>query len=161
MVFDGTFCKEGTTKVVTAPNHLERQGTYVRMLSIDYSSAFKTIIPDILISKLSELGLSPSICTWIKNFLTNRPQTVKLGPHLSSTITLSTRLSTRLCFEPSTLLLVHIWLYSHSSHQHNHQICRWYHSDWTHLRRWWIRLQRWSPETRGVVLWKQFVPEHF
>ena len=30
------------------------------------------------------------ICQWIKDFLTDRPQSVKLGPHLSSTITLST-----------------------------------------------------------------------
>ena len=60
------------------------------MLFIDYSSAFNTIIPDILVSKLTALGLSPSICTWIKDFLTNRPQTVKLGPHHPSTITLST-----------------------------------------------------------------------
>ena len=65
------------------------------MLFIDFSSAFNTIIPDILVSKLTALGLSPSICTRIKNFLSNRPQTVKLGPHLSSTITLSTGPSLR------------------------------------------------------------------
>uniref|UniRef100_A0A3B3BNL8 Reverse transcriptase domain-containing protein n=1 Tax=Oryzias melastigma TaxID=30732 RepID=A0A3B3BNL8_ORYME len=29
-------------------------------------------------------------CHWIKDFLTNRPQQVKLGPHLSSTLQLST-----------------------------------------------------------------------
>lgn len=73
-----------------ALNHLERKGACVRMLFVDYSSAFNTIIPDILISKLFILGLSPSICTWIKDFLTNRPQTVKLGPQLSSVIMLST-----------------------------------------------------------------------
>src|SRR4029434_884455 len=71
----------------TALSHLE---LHVRMFFIDYSSAFNAIIPDILVSKLAALGLSPSICTWIKYFPTNRPQTVKLGPHLSSTITLST-----------------------------------------------------------------------
>ncbi|XP_077455065.1 rapunzel 5 isoform X2 [Stigmatopora argus] len=60
------------------------------MLFIDYSSAFNTIKPDILTDKLSHLGLSSSICCWIKDFLTNRPQTVRLGPHLSSSITLST-----------------------------------------------------------------------
>ena len=60
------------------------------MLFIDYSSAFNTIIPDILVTKLSNLGLPTPTCSWIKDFLTNRPQTVKLGPHLSSTRTLST-----------------------------------------------------------------------
>ncbi|KAF7641414.1 hypothetical protein LDENG_00282120 [Lucifuga dentata] len=60
------------------------------MLFVDYSSAFNTIIPDILINKLSALGLSSLTCRWIKDFLTNRPQIVRVGSHLSSTITLST-----------------------------------------------------------------------
>lgn len=71
-------------------SHLERQGSYVRMLFIDYSSAFNTIIPDILIPKLTSLGLPSSTCSWIKDFLINRPQQVKLGRHLSSARTLST-----------------------------------------------------------------------
>ncbi|XP_077599374.1 UBAP1-MVB12-associated (UMA)-domain containing protein 1 isoform X1 [Stigmatopora nigra] len=74
----------------TALSHLEHQGNYVRMLFIDYSSAFNTIKPDILKDKLYHLGLSSSICCWIKNFLTGRPQTVRMGPHLSSSITLNT-----------------------------------------------------------------------
>lgn len=62
----------------------------MRTLFIDYSSAFNIIILDILFSKLTDLGFPSLTCTWIRNFLTNRPQTVKLGPHLSSTHTLST-----------------------------------------------------------------------
>ncbi len=73
----------------SALNHLEKQQSYVRMLFVDYSSAFNTIIPDRLITKLDTLGLPPLTCAWIKDFLTNRPQTVRLGPHLSSTRTLS------------------------------------------------------------------------
>ena len=71
-------------------SHLEQQQSYARMLFVDYSSAFNTIIPDILTTKLDTLGLPPLTCTWIKDFLTNRPQTVRLGPHRSSTRTLST-----------------------------------------------------------------------
>ena len=52
------------------------------MLFIDYSSAFNNIIPDSWVSKQSDPGLPPL-------FLTNWPQTVKLGHHLSSTRTLS------------------------------------------------------------------------
>ncbi|MCP4487325.1 MAG: DUF1891 domain-containing protein [Gammaproteobacteria bacterium] len=78
------------TALHTALSHLERQGSYVRMLFIDYSSAFNTIIPDILIPKLRHLGLPPSTCSWIRDFLVNRPQQVKLGQHLSSIRTLST-----------------------------------------------------------------------
>ena len=57
----------------TALCHLEHRGSYVRLLFIDYSSAFYTIIPDILVSKLTDLGLHPLTCSWIKDFLTNRP----------------------------------------------------------------------------------------
>ena len=60
------------------------------MLFIDFSSAFNTITPDILIPKLINLGLPPPTCSLIKDFLVNRPQQVKLGPHLSSSRTLST-----------------------------------------------------------------------
>ena len=60
------------------------------MLFIDYSSAFNTIIPSKLFTKLTALGLEKSICCWILDFLTNRPQAVRIGRHLSSTLVLST-----------------------------------------------------------------------
>lgn len=73
-----------------ALSHLEHSGSCVRMLFTDYSSAFNTIIPGILIRKLSDLGLSSHICSWVKDFLSNRLQTVRLGSHLSSILFLST-----------------------------------------------------------------------
>ena len=73
----------------SALNHLEQQQSYVRMLFVDYSSAFNTIIPDRLTTKLDTLGLPPLTCAWIKDFLTDQPQTVRLGPHFSSTRMLS------------------------------------------------------------------------
>lgn len=73
----------------TALSHLEHRDSYVGMLFLDDSSAFNTIIPDILMDKLLTIGLPPSACSWIKDFLTNRPQTARVGSHLSSTITLS------------------------------------------------------------------------
>ena len=36
----------------TALSHLDKRNTYVRMLFIDYSSAFRPIVPSKLISKL-------------------------------------------------------------------------------------------------------------
>ena len=44
------------------------------MLFIDYSSAFNTIVPTKLITKLRTLGLNTSICNWILDFLMGRPQ---------------------------------------------------------------------------------------
>lgn len=56
---------------------------------MDFSSAFNNIIPNTLVQKLLYLGLSTTFL-WIKNFLKDHPQSVRLGPHCSSTITLST-----------------------------------------------------------------------
>ena len=79
-----------STVLHLALTHLDSPKTYVRMLFIDFSSAFNTVIPSKLISKLSQLGISNSLCNWIMDFLTNRPQAVKLGSLYSSTITLNT-----------------------------------------------------------------------
>ncbi len=61
-----------------------------RMLFIDFSSAFNTIIPQQLINKLNLLGLNNSLCNWILDFLTGRPQSVRVDHNTSSTTTLST-----------------------------------------------------------------------
>lgn len=79
-----------TIALHSALSHLEHQGSYVRMLFLDFSSAFNHIIPEILVQKLLQLGLSTPICHWIKDFLSNRPQTVRLGTHTSNPTTLST-----------------------------------------------------------------------
>ncbi|KAK3520766.1 hypothetical protein QTP70_032347 [Hemibagrus guttatus] len=49
----------------------------------------KTVVAH-LIEKLSLLGLNTSLCNWILDFLTGRPQSVRIGNSLSSTTTLST-----------------------------------------------------------------------
>ena len=63
---------------------------YARLLFIDYSSAFNTILPHTLVTKLRSLGLSDALCRWILDFLTGRPQVVKAGRHTSSSLTLNT-----------------------------------------------------------------------
>ncbi len=73
-----------------ALTHLENKDSYVRMLFIDFSSAFNTIIPQQLINKLNLLGLNNSLCNWILDFLTGRPQSVRVSHNTSSTTTLST-----------------------------------------------------------------------
>ncbi len=70
--------------------HLDRPGTYVRILFVDFSSAFNTIIPDTLQNKLTQLSVPTSICQWINSFLTDRQQLVRLGKFSSSTRTIST-----------------------------------------------------------------------
>ena len=57
-----------------ALSHLDKMNTCVRMLFIDYSSAFNTIVPSKLITKLRILGLNTSFCNWILDFLMGRPR---------------------------------------------------------------------------------------
>ncbi len=70
--------------------HLDRPGTYVRILFLDFSSAFNTIIPNRLLPKLIQLSVPTSICQWINSFLRDRQQLVKLGKFSSSTRKIST-----------------------------------------------------------------------
>ncbi|KAI4903708.1 hypothetical protein NFI96_021079 [Prochilodus magdalenae] len=79
-----------STTLHLALTHLDNRNTYVRMLFIDFSSAFNTIIPQHLIGKLNLLGLNTSLSNWILDFLTGRPQSVRIGRNTSSTTTLST-----------------------------------------------------------------------
>ena len=68
----------------TALSHLAKRNTYVRILFIGYSSAFNTIVPSKLIIKLETLGLNPTLCNWVLDFLTGHPQVMKLGNNIST-----------------------------------------------------------------------------
>lgn len=70
--------------------HLDsKSGNYVRLFFIDYSSAFNSIVPIKLASKLIDLGLNSSLCNWIQDFLTGRSQVVRVGQFTSSYIPLN------------------------------------------------------------------------
>jgi hypothetical protein len=56
------------------------------MLFIDYSSAFNTK----LITMLRTLGLNTSLCNWILDFLTGRPQVVTVGKNTSAMLIINT-----------------------------------------------------------------------
>ncbi len=70
--------------------HLDRPGAYVRIISVVFSLAFSTIIPNLLLPKLTQLSVPSSVCKWITSFLTDRQQRVRLGEYTSSTRTIST-----------------------------------------------------------------------
>ena len=58
---------------------------------IDFSSAFNTLKPDIVINKLRTLNVSPpTIFKFILDFLTNREQRVRINDILSSVLSIST-----------------------------------------------------------------------
>jgi hypothetical protein len=74
----------------TALSHLDKRNTYVRILFIDYSSVFNTIVPSKLITKLRTLGQNTSLCNWILDFLMSRPQVVRVGNNTSDTLIINT-----------------------------------------------------------------------
>ncbi|KAF7653168.1 hypothetical protein LDENG_00086560 [Lucifuga dentata] len=57
---------------------------------MDFSYAFSTMVPELLVVKLAELNITFSICQWISSFLTNQKQYVKVGNFLSDPFFLST-----------------------------------------------------------------------
>ena len=71
-------------------NHLETSQSYARVLFIDYSSAFNTIIPQKLFDKLIVLKFPIDTCNWILDFLLNRPQAVKIKDNMSPSLVLNT-----------------------------------------------------------------------
>ena len=73
----------------TALSQLDKINSYVRMLFIDYSSAFNTIVPSKLI-KLGALGLNPALCNWVLDFLTGHPQALRVGNNTSTSLILNT-----------------------------------------------------------------------
>ncbi len=68
--------------------HLDRPWTYVRILFVDFSLAFNTIIPNLLLPKLTQFSVPTSVCQWINSFLTDRQQLVRLRKYTSSTRTI-------------------------------------------------------------------------
>ena len=72
------------TALHSALTHLDKRNSYVRMPFVDYSSAFNTIVPSRLDSKLRYLGIDPSLCNWILDFLSDRKQVVKMGSKISA-----------------------------------------------------------------------------
>ncbi|KAL6108111.1 uncharacterized protein ACO6RY_18720 [Pungitius sinensis] len=70
--------------------HLDFPGTYARIVCVDFSSGFNTIIQSLLQDKLSQLHMPDFTCKWITDFLSDRKQHVKLGKHISASQSIST-----------------------------------------------------------------------
>ena len=107
-----------STTLHTALTHLDKRNTYVRMLFIDYSSAFNMIVPSKLVIKLETLGLDPALCNWVLDILTGRPKVVRVGNNISTPLILNTGAPQGCVLSPL--------LYSlrgHARLQLNHKVC--------------------------------------
>ena len=70
--------------------HLEQAKSLVKIVFIDFSSAFNTIQPHLMAQKSVHLRINPRIVSWIYDFLTNRCQQVKFKSCVSSLKALNT-----------------------------------------------------------------------
>ena len=73
-----------------AYTHLERPQSMVRIMFFDFSSAFDTVQPVRLVEKLQVMKVDPDMVAWISNYLTDRPQYVRLRHCLSDVVTSNT-----------------------------------------------------------------------
>lgn len=64
--------------------YLETPGSYARVRFVDFNSAFNTMRPSILISKLGALRVARPLCQWILSYFWNRPQQVRVKQSLST-----------------------------------------------------------------------------
>lgn len=94
-----------------------------RLPFLVFSSVYNSINLSNLVNKMQTLGLSSSLCLWIKDVLTNRPQHVKIGSYNFSTIIItSSILQGCPLFWSTPLLTLHTWLYTHLQHWYHFQI---------------------------------------
>ena len=70
--------------------HTDKLNCYARALFVDFSSAFNTMQIHVLLQKLHQMNVPPSLILWIKDFLSDRTQVVKVQNCLSNPITLNT-----------------------------------------------------------------------
>ncbi len=122
--------------VHTALSHLDSKNTYVRMLFLDYSSAFNTIVPARLVMNLQTLGLNKSLCSWILDFLSGKHQVIRMGNITSYPLVLNTGAPQGCVLSP---LLYSLYTHDCTATplQCHRQICRWHDgSRPDHWQRW-------------------------
>ncbi|KAI3368146.1 hypothetical protein L3Q82_007811 [Scortum barcoo] len=81
-------CDEGPGETGLTPAEATGGGT-VRITFFDFSSAFNTIQPLLLGEKLRVMGVDDTMISWITDYVTGRPQFVRLGSVLSDVVKFS------------------------------------------------------------------------
>ena len=90
--------------------YFDVSGSYLRVMFFDFSSAFNTIRPPILRDKFLGMGVASSLTLWIKEYLTARPQYVRMRRCVSGTLECSTGAPQGTVLAPFFFHPVHIGL---------------------------------------------------
>jgi len=98
-------------------SHLEKTNSSIRIMFYDFSSAFNTIQPHLLAKKLMNMKVSPYTILWIFDYLSNRPQFVKINEFLSNTVFTNTG-----CPQGTVLSPYLFSLYTSDSRE-SHELC--------------------------------------
>ena len=98
--------------------HLEKNRNDARVLFIDFSSAFNTIQPHVMVQKLKNLNVRNDIIAWVLEFLTLRRQYVKLNDSLSELVQINTG-APQGCVLSPTLYTIYIYTNDYRSHKNN------------------------------------------
>ena len=78
------------THMELVTHHLDQTGTFIRILMMDFSSAFNTLQTHSLLSRLLDLDVSPTIILSVRAFLCDRPPTVCVNSVKSNELILNT-----------------------------------------------------------------------
>ncbi|TWW63627.1 hypothetical protein D4764_03G0006350 [Takifugu flavidus] len=90
-----------------AYSSLDRLNTTVRVMFFDFSSAFNTIQPRLLRAKLEKIQMDAPLVSWIKDYLTGRPQFVRLRSCVSDPLMSNTGAPQGTVLSP--FLFTHLW----------------------------------------------------
>ncbi|TWW62235.1 hypothetical protein D4764_04G0008820 [Takifugu flavidus] len=89
-------------------SHLEGTGTTVRVMFFDFSSAFNTIQPSLLRGNLEGAGVDGHLAAWTTDYLTNRPQYMRLRDCESDVVVCSTGAPQGTVLSPFPSLSTHL-----------------------------------------------------
>lgn len=80
--------RNSTTHLIL--KHLEDSSAYARLMVKDFSSTFKTLLPQILLPRLKQMNVKSYLIKWYCDFLIGRQQQVKVKSTLSGLAIIST-----------------------------------------------------------------------
>ncbi|KAI4899775.1 hypothetical protein NFI96_025340 [Prochilodus magdalenae] len=118
--------------------HLDKGGGAVRVMFFDFSSAFNTIQPLLLRDKLMMMEVDMHLVTWITDYLTGRPQHVRISDCSSDTVISSTGAPQGTVLSP-----VLFTLYT-SDFKYNSELC--------HMQKFWTVLHQWTQDSAHRTL---------
>ena len=93
-----------------APSHLDKSGSTVRIMFLDFSSAFNTIQPVMSREKLELMQVDTTTIPWIMDDLNDRPLFVWLGMSVFDRHPQLYRSAAGDCAVPFPLLTIHLRL---------------------------------------------------